>query len=72
MSQRCLCRPSSQLEHAESKLLIVDCELASVAQEALEMMDHKHRPRVIQAEDPLHPEWRADGEELSQFLRYGM
>lgn len=60
---------SVQLEHAESKLLIVDCELAGVAKEALEMIPEEHRPRLVEAEDPCYPEWRADGEELRDFLR---
>ncbi|CAN0531699.1 unnamed protein product, partial [Scytosiphon promiscuus] len=58
-----------QLEHAESKLLIVDCELMPIARDALEMIEERHRPRLIQAEDSRHPEWRADGEELRDFMR---
>ncbi|CAM9500823.1 unnamed protein product [Laminaria digitata] len=60
-----------QLEHAESKLLIVDCELIATARDALEMIEERHRPRLIQAEDSRHPEWRADGEELRDFIRTG-
>ncbi|CAM9305903.1 unnamed protein product, partial [Hapterophycus canaliculatus] len=62
-----------QLEHAESKLLIADCELAGVAKEALELIqDDTRRPRLIQAEDSRHPEWSAEGgEELRDFLRTG-
>lgn len=61
-----------QLEHAESKLLIVDCELAGIAKDALEMIeDESKRPHLIQAEDPRHTEWSAaDGEELRDFMRY--
>lgn len=59
----------SQLEHAESKLLIVDCELLPTVRDALEMIEETHRPRLIQAEDSTHPEWRADGEELRDFMR---
>lgn len=64
---------STQLEHAKSKLLIVDCELAGVAKDALEMIgDPGLRPRLIQAEDSRHPEWAADDgeEEMRDFLRY--
>ncbi|CBJ28329.1 acyl-CoA synthase [Ectocarpus siliculosus] len=62
-----------QLEHAESKLLIVDCELAGIAKDALEMIeDESKRPHLIQAEDPMHAEWSAtDGEELRDFMRTG-
>ncbi|CAM9499320.1 unnamed protein product [Ascophyllum nodosum] len=60
-----------QLEHSESKLLIVDCELAGVAREALEIMRGR-RPRLILAEDSTHPECKAgDGEEIREFLRTG-
>lgn len=62
-----------QLEHAKSKLLIVDCELAGVAKDALKMIEEPGlRPRLIQAEDSRHPEWAADDgeEELRDFLRY--
>lgn len=69
-----VCFPSisMQLEHARSKVLIVDCELAGVAKRALEMIpDRGRRPRLIQAEDSRHPEWTADdGEELKDFMRY--
>ncbi|CAM9531240.1 unnamed protein product [Ectocarpus sp. 12 AP-2014] len=63
----------SGLEHAESKLLIVDCELAGIAKDALEMIeDESKRPHLIQAEDPRHTEWSAtDGEELRDFMRTG-
>ncbi|CAM9233256.1 unnamed protein product, partial [Sphacelaria rigidula] len=60
-----------QLEHAQSKLLIVDCELAGVATAALEMMEDRHRPRLVQAEDSLYPQWQADGETLQDFMRTG-
>ncbi|CAN0293195.1 unnamed protein product [Ascophyllum nodosum] len=60
-----------QLEHSESRLLIVDCELAGEAREALEIMRGR-RPRLILAEDPTHPEWKAgEGEEIREFLRTG-
>lgn len=58
-----------QLEHAESKLLIVDCELAGIAKAALAMMEERHRPRLVQAEDSRYPQWQADGEEFRDFLR---
>lgn len=50
--------------------MIVDCELVGVAKAALEMMEVRHRPRLIVAEDPIYPQWTSDGdEELRDFLR---
>ncbi|QIR06010.1 acyl-CoA synthetase [Salinivibrio costicola] len=41
------------LEHAESKVFIVDKEMTAVAKRALKMI--KHRPLVIAIDDPLYP-----------------
>ncbi|CAM9754940.1 unnamed protein product, partial [Choristocarpus tenellus] len=58
-----------QLEHAESKLLFVDCELMDLITQALEMMEESERPRVVQVPDPYLKDNPRQGEQYEDFLR---
>ena len=61
-----------QLQHGEAKVLITDREFSDVINKAVHMIDPKHRPFVIDIDDPLAKGGNLIGQQTyEQFLETG-
>ena len=61
-----------QLQHGEAKVLITDREFSDVINKAVHMIDPKHRPIVIDIDDPLAKGGNLIGQQTyEQFLETG-